>query len=386
MSVVSATEDTNDILNSKDNIDCQLILKEEYGCNVLNADNIETKQYNSSLSFKNLNQTINANDDSIIDLYDNYAYAEGDDDFIFGVEINREVTIDGHGITIDGANTARMFKVTAGSKVVFQNINFINGYVDINHQNHYGGAIYFYKNSFAELDNCYFNNNHANMGGAVYIGLDSIVEIDNCIFINNTAEGFIAEPMDPDDGGAIGSDGKLTRILNSKFNNNIAISKARNGASGGAPLSVTLNGKTTNYTTDIYGQVKISTNDFAPNTYSTTIAFAGDDSYVSSSKTVNVVVNKATPIVSAPIATFKVSVKTKSYSITLKNNKNEVMKNAYVSFKVNGKTYYEKTNAKGQATFKITNLNKKGTFTAEVKYDGNSYYNAVTVKPKITVK
>ena len=154
----------------------------------------------------------------------------------------------------------------------------------------------------------------------------------------------------------------------------------------GAPLTVTLNGKINNYTTDIYGQIKISTNDLAPNTYSTTIAFIGDDSYVSSSKTVAVVINKATPIVSAPTATFKVSVKTKSYSIILKNNKNEVMKNAYVSFKVNGKTYYEKTNAKGQATFKITNLNKKGTFTAEVKYDGNSYYNAVTVKPKITVK
>ena len=62
------------------------------------------------------------------------------------------------------------------------------------------------------------------------------------------------------------------------------------------------------------------------------------------------------------------------------------MKNTYVTLKVNKKTYNVKTNAKGQATFKITNLNKKGTFTAEVKYAGNSCYNAKTVKPKITIK
>ena len=62
------------------------------------------------------------------------------------------------------------------------------------------------------------------------------------------------------------------------------------------------------------------------------------------------------------------------------------MKNTKVTLKVNGKTYSAKTNSKGQATFKITKLTKKGKFTAIVKYGGSKFYNSKTVKPKITVK
>lgn len=62
------------------------------------------------------------------------------------------------------------------------------------------------------------------------------------------------------------------------------------------------------------------------------------------------------------------------------------MKNTKVALKVNKKTYNAKTNSKGKATFKITNLNKKGTFTAVVKYAGNKYYNAKAIKSKIIVK
>ena len=70
----------------------------------------------------------------------------------------------------------------------------------------------------------------------------------------------------------------------------------------------------------------------------------------------------------------------------MKTNQNKVMKNNYITLKVNKKTYKVKTNSKGQATFKITNLNKKGTYTAVVNYAGSKYYNAKTVKPKIIVK
>ncbi|WP_407374058.1 hypothetical protein [Methanobrevibacter sp.] len=56
-----------------------------------------------------------------------------------------------------------------------------------------------------------------------------------------------------------------------------------------------------------------------------------------------------------------------------------------VTIKVNGKTYKATTNSKGQATFKITKLTKKGKFTALVKFAGNSKYKAVSKKPKISV-
>ncbi|MDO5832560.1 MAG: hypothetical protein Q4Q14_06935, partial [Methanobrevibacter sp.] len=94
----------------------------------------------------------------------------------------------------------------------------------------------------------------------------------------------------------------------------------------------------------------------------------------------------ATPKITAKAKTFKKSVKTKKYSITLKNNVNKVMKKTKVSIKVNKKTYYATTNSKGVATFKITKLVKKGKYTATVKFAGSNYYKAKSVKVSITVK
>ena len=150
-------------------------------------------------------------------------------------------------------------------------------------------------------------------------------------------------------------------------------------------VSINLNGKTTNLTTNSSGQVKLLIK-LAPKSYTAVISFAGDSSYVKSSISIKVVVKKATPKLTAKAKTFKRSVKTKKYTITLKTNKGKVMKNTKVSLRVNKKTFYAKTNKKGVATFKITNLKKKGKFTAVVKYAGSKYYNKVTKKPKITIK
>ena len=150
-------------------------------------------------------------------------------------------------------------------------------------------------------------------------------------------------------------------------------------------ISINLNG-IKNIKTDSNGQVKLSTNGLAPKSYSAIITFGGNDNYDNSTSTVKVTVKKATPKLTAKAKTFKKSVKTKKYSITLKTNQNKVMKNTKLTLKVNGKTYKATTNTKGQATFKITKLTKKGKFTAVVKFAGNKYYNAKTVKPKITVK
>ena len=138
--------------------------------------------------------------------------------------------------------------------------------------------------------------------------------------------------------------------------------------------------------TNSKGQISVDVSILTPKAYTASIKFAGDKYYSSSSKSVKVTVKKANPKLTAKVKSFKKSVKTKKYSITLKTNKNKAMKKTKVTLKVKGKTYTAKTNSKGKATFKITNLNKKGTFTAVVKYAGNSCYNAKTVKPKIIVK
>ena len=154
----------------------------------------------------------------------------------------------------------------------------------------------------------------------------------------------------------------------------------------GLAVSITLNGKTYSSITNKNGQVKLSTNGLAPKSYTAKVSFAGNTNYIGASKSFKVAVKKATPKLTAKAKTFKKSVKTKKYTVTLKTNQNKVMKNTKVSLKVNGKTYSATTNAKGQATFKITKLTKKGKFTAVVKFAGNKYYNAKTVNAKITVK
>lgn len=152
-------------------------------------------------------------------------------------------------------------------------------------------------------------------------------------------------------------------------------------------VTVTINGKSYSGTTNDNGQASIAVpKTLAAKTYKSTITFAGDDKYEKSTGTVDVVVAKATPKLTAKSKSFKRSVKTKIYAVTLKTNLNKVMKSAKVTIKVNKKTYTVKTNSKGVATFKLTKLTKKGKYTATVKYAGSSNYKAKSVNVKITIK
>ena len=155
----------------------------------------------------------------------------------------------------------------------------------------------------------------------------------------------------------------------------------------GVKITIKLsNGKTSTQITDKNGQVKFSTNGLAPKTYTATITFAGNTIYKQSTTTAKVTVKKATPKLTAAKKTFKKSVKTKKYTVTLKDNNGKAMKKVKLTLKIKGKTYKAKTNVKGKAVFKIKKLTKKGTFKAKVKFAGNTYYNAVTKTVKIKIK
>jgi predicted outer membrane repeat protein len=178
----------------------------------------------------------------------------------------------------------------------------------------------------------------------------------------------------------------VTTIYNGNKYLVVTLKDSHGKAISGQTLSVNLNGLKT-VTTDANGQAKLTTNGLAPEAYYVAVTFDGNDNYTKSTKTVKVTVKKATPKLTAKSKTFKKSVKTKKYTITLKTNQNKAMKKSVVTLKVNKKTYKVKTNSKGKATFKITNLKKKGTFKASVTYNGNKYYNKVTKKNvKIIVK
>lgn len=108
--------------------------------------------------------------------------------------------------------------------------------------------------------------------------------------------------------------------------------------------------------------------------------------YKKISKTANIKINKEKTKFTAKKASFKKSKKVKRYSVVLKNSKNKAVKKVVLTLKVKGKIYKAKTNAKGRAIFKITKLNKKGTFKALIKFKGNACYKAVKKSVKIKVK
>ena len=122
--------------------------------------------------------------------------------------------------------------------------------------------------------------------------------------------------------------------------------------------------------------------------YYPTLTFNGDENYTESTGTAKLVVNLATPKLTYKTkVTYKRSDKKKKYTIALKTDLGAKMKNTKVVIKVNKVNYKGYTNSKGQFTFKLTKLTKKGKYTAYVKYGGEkNKYNALNKKVIIIVK
>ena len=94
---------------------------------------------------------------------------------------------------------------------------------------------------------------------------------------------------------------------------------------------------------------------------------------------------KVFPKVIAMNKVFNKKTKIKKYTITLKN-KSKAIKNVWVTLKIKGKTFKAKTNNKGQVTFKITKLNRKGKYKAKIIFKGDKYYSSANKNVKIVVK
>ena len=176
----------------------------------------------------------------------------------------------------------------------------------------------------------------------------------------------------------------ITTTYNVAKNLVVTLKDSKGNVLAGQNVIVKLNSKVYNKTTDAKGQVKISVN-LPAKKYSAKITFAGSDIYKSSAKTAKVTVKKATPKLTVSSKTFKAKAKTKKVTVTFKNNKNKAIKNSIIRLAVNKKTYKAKTSSKGIATFNVK-LTKKGKYSAVFKYAGNSNYNSISKKIRITVK
>ena len=197
LSAVSAADDaTSDIVSLDEDLDV-------YADGIL-ANNPDT--------FTNLNTTINGNNNSEINLNLDYAYTDGDSSFKDGIEITRDLTINGNGHIIDGKNQSRIFKIS-GCNVILKDIYFVNGNCDS-----MGGAIST-NGGNVTISHCYFVNNSATRGGGAVYFKNCIADISNCFFIGNSANGSVSNYG----GGAIISMYSELTFSNSDFENNICI-------------------------------------------------------------------------------------------------------------------------------------------------------------------
>ena len=125
---------------------------------------------------------------STITLERDYAYDEGFG--TNGIVIDKDLTIEGNGHTLNGLFKSRIFIVKLGlihiNKVTLNNIKFTNANTDL-----YGGAIFNYGN--LTITNCEFTNNYAKYCGGAINSIGHL-ECKNSKFNANTVDG---------DGGAI---------------------------------------------------------------------------------------------------------------------------------------------------------------------------------------
>ena len=167
---------------------------------------------------------------------------------------------------------------------------------------------------------------------------------------------------------------------------NIVLKDEKGNVLSGQKVTITFNGKTKVATTDKNGAIKYKLAATKTGTKKLTIEFKGNGVYDAVAGLATIKITKEKTKFTAKKKTFKTKTKTKKYTVTLKDSKKKAIKKVKVTIKVNGKTYKAKTNSKGKATFKITKLNKRGKFTAKIKFAGNKYYKAAQKSVKITVK
>ncbi|AMK14584.1 Ig-like domain-containing protein [Methanobrevibacter olleyae] len=152
----------------------------------------------------------------------------------------------------------------------------------------------------------------------------------------------------------------------------------------GQTVTFIFNGKSTNVKTYERGIAKININLATKGNYPITISYLGNDNNNAVVAVKNIKVNAQATKAVFKAKTFKAKA-TKKVSFTLKDASGKAIKAKKITFKVKGKTYTAKTNAKGIATVKVK-LTKKGKYTITAKFAGDNTYKAISKKAKITIK
>ncbi|MDL2271338.1 hypothetical protein LJC03_06000, partial [Methanobrevibacter sp. OttesenSCG-928-I08] len=163
-------------------------------------------------------------------------------DFADGIQITKNITINGKGHVIDAKESARIFTVAPKVNFVLLNITLKNGY-----HNSAGGAIYNNGGIVNIAGNTSFINNSANISGGAISDLNGIIIVDGTQYMNvfennsvNTGNKSLGT------GGAIGShpagkNGTFYILGTNIFKDNLAF----NGGAIRNPYLLIINGNTT---------------------------------------------------------------------------------------------------------------------------------------------
>ena len=123
-------------------------------------------------------QNLVNNAQDVLNLERDFTYSPNVDTITEGIVIDKPLTINGNGHTIDALKNSRIFNITSNG-VTINNVTLKNGKASE------GGAIYIQGDN-AQILNSYFSFNVADIGGAIrWVGSNG--KVSNSIFLNNTA-------------------------------------------------------------------------------------------------------------------------------------------------------------------------------------------------------
>ena len=174
-----------------------------------------------------------------------------------------------------------------------------------------------------------------------------------------------------------------------KFNNQNKIVHVTLKDDSGAVIAnknivILLNGKTYDAKTDSKGVASVKVSLSNVGSYAITAKFASEREYLGSTGNGKITVTKDSTSLSSSGKTYTVTASAKTITVTLKDGSGKVIANKKLTVTVNGKTYKATTNSKGVATIKLS-LNAVKTYTATIKFAGDSYYTASTKSIKVKV-
>ncbi|WP_407422855.1 Ig-like domain-containing protein [Methanobrevibacter sp.] len=158
--------------------------------------------------------------------------------------------------------------------------------------------------------------------------------------------------------------------------------------SEGTPLSanivINLNGVNYSRKTNSKGQASVSTAKLKPGTYTATISYAGDENYSPSNTTAQVIVNKATTVLSANDVSAVYNVGSRLY-VTLSDAYGNPISGAKVNLVLGSINKTVKTDASGRISASTKNL-AIGNYIAFASFAGDELYSSSNTTANVLVR